>query len=63
MKEMAITFAIGAGVVFAAAKASAYLNTPGTDGSLPLGATLSPYAAPLAGGLLLVIAHKLSKSA
>jgi hypothetical protein len=57
MKKHLLTFAVGAGVVFGAAKASEYLNKPGTDGKKPLGDEVAKYAAPLAGGVALVLAH------
>lgn len=63
MKTTLITFAVGAGVVFLAAKGNEYLTKPKADGTLLLGASVTPYAAPLVGGLALVIAHKLIGSA
>ena len=57
MQKHLITFAVGAGVVYAAAKANEYLNKPGSDGKKPLGDDVAKYAAPLAGGVALVVAH------
>lgn len=63
MKTTLITFAVGAAVVYVAAQGNTYLSKPGSDGKLLLGATLTPFAAPLVGGLALVLAHKFIGSA
>lgn len=63
MKQHLMTFAIGAGVVYAAAKANEYLNTAGSDGKKPLGPDVAKYAAPLAGGVALVLARHFLGSA
>lgn len=61
MKDHLVTFAVGAGIILAAGQIQTYANTPGADGTPPLGATLTPYAGILGGGLLLVAAHAMLK--
>jgi len=56
MKQYAIAFAVGAGVVYLAGKGSASVAP-----SLP--ASVQPYTPLLIGGVALIVAHKLLGSA
>jgi hypothetical protein len=61
MKDTIVAFAVGAGVVYLAAYTSRYLATPDESGQYPHGPWLKNWGAPLAGGVLLVVAHHLTK--
>ena len=62
MNGTLVAFAAGVGIVYAAAKVGAYVRTPQDEGGrYPYGPHVATYGGPLAGGLLLVLVHHLTK--